>query len=101
MVTNLLNEFDWDEVREEADRQHRRYVNSVHGQMVTPSDGAEYHVYWATQDALLAKLKQQPADAWRYTDASGTHFTDDFNDIQDTPGIEEWTPLLDITRFVE
>ena len=38
------------------------------------------------------------AVAWRYTDASGTHFTDDFNDIQDSPGIEEWTTLYEHTK---
>jgi len=33
--------------------------------------------------------------AWRYRDASGTHFTEDFQDILNTPGIEEWTELVD------
>lgn len=30
---------------------------------------------------------------YMYTDAWGTHYTDDFNEILDTPGIETWYKL--------
>lgn len=39
--------------------------------------------------------------AWRYRDASGTHFTEDFNEVLNTPGIEEFTELVDTRELVK
>jgi len=36
--------------------------------------------------------------AYRYLDAYGTHFTEDYNEILGTPGIEEWTPLYELNE---
>jgi hypothetical protein len=33
--------------------------------------------------------------AYRYTDSFGTHYTDDYNEILDTPGIEDWAALYE------
>jgi len=33
--------------------------------------------------------------AYRYTNSFGTHYTDDYNEILDTPGIEDWMPLYE------
>ena len=52
-----------------------------------------------TIEELLAELsteldKARGPVAWRYTDAFGTHFTEDIRDIYDNPEVESWTALF-------
>lgn len=51
-----------------------------------------------TIDQLLEELsneldKVRKPIAWRYTDAFGTHFTDDRREVFNVPGVETWTAL--------
>jgi hypothetical protein len=57
--------------------------------------------YWGSDIELRCNYEMLPMlkpeakpTAWRYRDATGTHFTEDFQEIMNTPGIEEWTELL-------
>ena len=58
--------------------------------------------YWGPDIELRCGYEMLPLlkpvakpTAWRYRDASGTHFTEDFQEILNTSGIEEWTELVD------
>ena len=71
-----------------------------------PGDCSTGHVIHPSFDERLVEsaLAIQPDDAalkawlgepvaWEFTDAFGTHYTDDQRDWMDTPGIESVTPL--------
>ena len=52
-----------------------------------------------TIEDLLTELsteldKARGAIAWRYTDAFGTHFTEDIRDVYDNPNVESWIALF-------
>ena len=47
---------------------------------------------WYAREALSQREAQEPV-AFLYTDAYGTHYTEDQNDIWNSNGIESWRPL--------
>lgn len=51
-------------------------------------------------DSALKAWLGEPV-AWEFTDAFGTHYTDDRRDWMDTPGIESVTPLYSPKGLVE
>ena len=51
-VVTELTESDYDEIVEEASHNLRRYCSSPRGQILTPSDGLEWHVMKATERYL-------------------------------------------------
>jgi len=63
--------------------------------------GFEIGEYWRTgRDALAVRSDDSALKAWlgepvawEFTDAFGTHYTEDRGDWMDTPGIESVTPL--------
>ena len=44
-------------------------------------------------EAQADRLEALKPIAWRYTDAFGTHFTDDRREVFNVPGVETWTAL--------
>jgi len=71
------------------------------------SKGARLEVVVAEQLGLTI-LSAEPYEtlagssnivAWHYVDSWGSHVTEDFNEIQDSCGIEEWTALTPVRRY--
>ena len=48
----------------------------------------------AQADRLDVLAAERKPVAWRYTDAFGTHFTEDERDIYDNPEVESWIALF-------
>jgi len=66
-MIQILTDEDIELIRDKATASFKRHKCSVRGQQITDADDPDTHLIWATESAVMAKLREQEHVYWTHS----------------------------------